>query len=339
MAKQRLSRRWVVSSRPEGAISDENFRLETVDVGAPSPGEVTVRVRYLMMIPSLRMRLTSGGLGGVPLPLGALMAGAGLGEIVASQNPDILVGETVSGAFGWRELATGRPGEFQNFRRVKPHRGLPESLLLHLLGSNGVTAWIGLFEHGRPSPGDVLVVSAAAGSVGATVCQLGKLAGCEVIGVAGGQEKTSWLLSHGGCDAAIDYKSEDVHQRLAELAPNGANIVFDNVGGPILDQMLAGLAHGARVVLCGATSQYDRADAWTGPTNYFQLVYRRASMSGFYVHDHLARFDVIIDRIATLVRENRLNWIEEVHDGLKAAPLALANAVSGRGRGLQVVRL
>lgn len=332
------SRRLVVASRPEKEVGSEHFRLETETITDLAEGEILVRVDYLMMIPSLRMRLTSGGLGGTPKPLGSLMDGAGLAEVIASRDADYPVGALLSGGFGWREYARLLASEIPNVRVVRRHAGIGNNLLLHVLGSNGVTAWIGLFEHGRPQIGDVLVVSAAAGSVGATVCQLGKAAGCRVIGIAGGSEKTGWLMSV-GCDAVIDYRSEDVRSRLREIAPAGIDIVFDNVGGDILDDTLANLAMGARVVLCGATSQYDVAGEWRGPANYFQLVYKRAVMSGFYVHDHIARFDGIISRLSDRVRAGTLQYREEILDGLPSAPIALANSVSGRGGGLQVVRV
>jgi NADPH-dependent curcumin reductase CurA len=332
------SRCLLVAARPEREVGPEHFRIETQTLGEPGEGQILVRVNYLMMIPSLRMRLTSGGLGGVPKPLGSQMDGAGLAEVIASRDADYPVGTLLSGGFGWREYAVLHASAVPNLRKVTRHSGLGDNLLLHVLGSNGVTAWIGLFDHGRPRIGDVLVVSAAAGSVGATVCQLGKAAGCRVIGVAGGAEKGDWLRSI-GCDEVVDYRAEDVQARLKALAPGGLDIVFDNVGGDILDAMLANLANGARVVLCGATSQYDRVDAWRGPANYFQIVYKRAVMSGFYVHDHLDRFDGVIERLASLIRDGALKYREEILPGLENAPVALANSVSGRGGGLQLVRV
>jgi NADPH-dependent curcumin reductase CurA len=209
--------------------------------------------------------------------------------------------------------------------------------MLSILGTTGMTAWCGLFKIGRPIAGDTVLVSGAAGATGSIVGQLARLAGCRVIGIAGGQEKCDWLVEEAGYDAAIDYKAGDLRARLKELAPKGIDVIFDNVGGTILNDMLGQIATGARVIICGGISRYETGTLPVGPQNYFNLVFRRASMTGFIVIDWASEFPQIRKRMADLVHAGRLVYREDVQHGFENAPATLQRLFSGSNRGKQIL--
>ena len=248
---------WTVKSYPDGDISADNFELQRAPVPVPGDGEVLVKTTHLVVSPPLRMALGTGGIAGKPLPIGSLMRGSGQGRIVQSNHPDFNEGDLVAGPFGWQEYAVSNGADQIPLTRVQTFGDLPVTTSLHVMGSGGATAFIGLYEYGHPQVGDVVVVSAAAGNVGSIVCQLAKLAGCRVVGIAGSDEKCNWLTETLGIDAAINYKSADLATALSEHCPSGVDIYFDNVGGATLDAVLDRINFGARVVLCGATSQYE----------------------------------------------------------------------------------
>jgi NADPH-dependent curcumin reductase CurA len=240
----------------------------------------------------------------------------------------------VAGSVGWTEWLVSDGSGLE-----KAQSGLPPTAMLSILGTTGMTAWCGLFKLGQPRPGDTVVVSGAAGATGSLVGQLAKIAGARAIGIAGGADKCRWLVEEAGYDAAIDYKSEDVQARLKELAPKGADVVFDNVGGPILNAMLGQIATGARVVICGGISRYELGQMPAGPQNYFNLVFRRASMHGFIVIDWVAEFPAIRQRIAALVADGRLAWRVDEQHGFENAPETLMRLFAGANRGKQVLKL
>ena len=210
---------------------------------------------------------------------------------------------------------------------------------INVLGLTGLTAYFGMLDIGKPKAGDTVLVSGAAGATGSVAGQLARIAGARVIGIAGGKDKCDWLVSELGFDGAIDYKSEDVEQRIAELCPDGLNVYYDNVGGEILDFALAKLAQGARVVLCGGISRYNQTGAIPGPVNYFNLIYRRARMEGFIVSDYASRFGEAVEVLAKHLASGELRHRETILQGFTQLPQALMNLFTGGNIGKQLVEV
>ncbi|MEQ8484201.1 MAG: NADP-dependent oxidoreductase [Pseudomonadales bacterium] len=332
-----MNKRWTVTSRPKNQILPEHFTLEQDPVPEPSDGQILIETLLLTTSPPARMWLTSGGLSGKPIPIGDVMRGTGIGRVKASRHPEFSEGEIVSGGLGWQTHCLSDGTRMNPVSKVLPPQDLPLSTRLHVLGASGASAWFGLLEVGRLQEGDTVVVSGAAGSVGSIVCQLATQRGCRVIGIAGGEAKCRWLVDTLGCTAAIDYKHDDVAARLKSLCAGAIDVFFDNVGGDTLDAALAELAIGARVVLCGGTSQYERDGAWQGPRNYFHLVYRQASMAGFYVYNFADRFDEALLPLEEGVRSGSIQYAEERYEGIEQAPLALQRLLAGQNFGSTVI--
>src|SRR6202030_3111223 len=246
-----------------------------------------------------------------PVELGEVMRAGGVGRVVESRNANFTVGEEVYGVFGVQRYAVS---DGHGLTRLETAIA-PAPVHLGVLGVSGLTAYFGLLDVGRPEPGQTVVVSGAAGSVGSIAGQIARIMGCRAIGIAGGEAKCRWLVEDLGFDAAIDYKSEDVRQALRDLAPDGVDVYFDNVGGDILDAVLTRLARGARIVICGAVSQYNASDGVRGPDNYLSLLVSRASMTGMVVFDYAARYGEAANAIAGWMNEGKLISREHVIDG------------------------
>ncbi|MGH2842289.1 MAG: NADP-dependent oxidoreductase, partial [Solirubrobacteraceae bacterium] len=271
-----------------------------------------------------------------PVEVGEVMRAGAVGEVVASEHPGFTVGDHVYGAFGVQEYALS---DGDGASKVDPSLA-PLPTYLGTLGMTGMTAYFGLFDTAKLKQGDTVVVSGAAGAVGSVAGQIAKIKDCRVIGIAGGEEKCRWLVEELGFDAAIDYKSEDVRRALRAAAPAGVDVYFDNVGGEILDAVLTRLARGARVVICGAVSQYNATDGVRGPSNYLSLLVARASMTGMVVFDYVPRFDAAAREIAGWMREGRLTSREHIIDGgVGAFPEALLKLFSGENVGKLVLRV
>ncbi len=329
------SRQWLLADHPRGRpIADGDFKLATVEIGDPGPGEMLLRTRYLGFDPAQKGWMENVADYVAPMAIGDVMRGSGITEVVASNGGKYPVGTMLAGSSGWSEyLISDGAG-------LNPvHPGLPPTAMLSVLGTTGMTAWCGLFKLGRPIAGDTVLVSGAAGATGSIVGQLAKLAGCRAIGIAGGAEKCAWLVEEAGYDAAIDYKAGSIRDQLKALAPKGVDVVFDNVGGTILNDMLAHIATGARVVVCGGISRYERGTLPAGPENYFNLIFRRATMAGFIVIDWIAEFPGIRDRIAALVADGRVAYREDIQHGFENAPATLGRLFTGANRGKQLLEL
>jgi NADPH-dependent curcumin reductase CurA len=330
-----INRQWLINERPIGRpVQDNDFKFIETDVRQPGPGEVLVRVDYLGFDPAQKGWMENLGDYLDPTQIGDVMRGRGIGEVIASHAPSIAVGEMVFGFLGWQDYATLPAVELE----IVPNDETT-SAYLSVLGSTGMTAYFGLSRIGKPFPGDTMVITGAAGATGSTVGQLGKQAGCKVIGLAGGAEKCAWLTEELGFDAAIDYKSEDIRARIKELAPLGINVLWDNVGGQLLNDLLAHIADHARVVLCGGIARYEVGQMPPGPANYFNLVPRRASMEGFIVLDYKAEFPKARKIMAPLVRDGKIKYREDVQHGLENAPKTFARLFSGNNIGKQLLKL
>jgi NADPH-dependent curcumin reductase CurA len=331
----RISRQWHLAAHPRGRpIEDGDLVLKSIEIPDPGPGEMLLRTRWLGFDPAQKGWMENVADYVAPLAIGDVMRGSAITEVVASNGGQHPVGQLLAGSTGWTEYLL-HDGE--GLEPADP--GLPPTAMLSILGTTGMTAWCGLFKIGRPIAGDTVLVSGAAGATGSIVGQLAKIAGCRVIGIAGGAEKCAWLIDEAGYDAAIDYKAGDLRAQLKDLAPHGADVIFDNVGGTILNDMLGHIATGARVVICGGISRYETGTMPAGPENYFNLVFRRASMAGFIVIDWKAEFPGIRKRLAALVQDGRLTYREDVQHGFENAPTTLRRLFSGDNRGKQILTL
>ena len=329
------TRQWHLAAHPRGRpIEDGDLGLETVEIGEPAPGQMLLKTRWLGFDPAQKGWMENVADYVAPMAIGDVMRGSGITEVVASNDGRYPVGQLLAGSTGWSEYLLN---DGAGLEPVEP--SLPPTAMLSILGTTGMTAWCGLFKIGRPIAGDTVLVSGAAGATGSIVGQLARLAGCRVIGIAGGQEKCDWLVEEAGYDAAFDYKAGDLRARLKELAPKGVDVIFDNVGGKILNDMLGQIATGARVIICGGISRYETGTLPAGPQNYFNLVFRRASMTGFIVMDWAAEFPQIRKRIADLVHSGRLVYREDVQHGFENAPATLQRLFSGSNRGKQILAL
>ena len=326
--------RIVLDHRPIGEATPDCFRIEVVELGELYAGHVRVGVEFISVDAGTRTMLRGEGFH-QQVGIGQVIRAGGVGRVIESAVDGWSVGDVVRGGLGAQTIATMTP---KSIEKVDGTLG-PLSAQLGILGaSTGVTAWIGVRRVARPKPGDVFVVSAAAGAVGSIVGQIAKRDGARVIGIAGGPEKVAYLTGTLGFDAAIDYKNENVNERLRALAPGGINIFYDNVGGPTLDAALDNLALRARVVICGAVSQYDDMDNVTGPALYLRLAERQACMEGFaYFHfpESIAEASA---ELAGWLADGSVVLAEEILDGIERYPEALQFMFHGGNIGKLLVK-
>jgi NADPH-dependent curcumin reductase len=330
-----------LASRPSGAISAQNWQFTEEPVAEPAAGQVLVQTLVLSLDPAMRGWLNEGKSYIPPVGIGEVMRAGGIGRVIASKDPAFAPGDIVSGLLGAQEYcqaAAGLPGS-RGLQKIDLKLGTPAQWL-NVYGMPGMTAYFGLKEVGLPQPGDTLVVSGAAGAVGQTVGQLAKIKGCRVVGIAGGQAKCDWVVKELGFDACIDYKGGSVREGLKQHCPKGVDIYFDNVGGEILDHVLAKLAPRARIVICGAISQYNNLGAVQGPKNYMSLLVNRARMEGFVIFDYTARFPQAIAELAGYIQDGRLKSREDiVEGGVAAFPQTLNKLFAGENFGKLVLRV
>jgi hypothetical protein len=329
-----LNKQWLIDGQPRGrALLESDFRQQTIELAPLESDCARVRVEILGFDPSMKGQMENIGYAAATSQ-GDVMGANGVGEVVESNDPGLKVGDKVLGRLGWQEYATVRARDVQTI----PNDDLLTARL-GPLGGTGLTAYFGLLRHGRPQPGDTLVVSGAAGATGSIVGQLGRLAGCRVVGIAGGEEKCRWLVDELRYDAAIDYKNEMVKVRLKELCPKGIDVFFDNVGGSILNDVLARIALNARVVVCGGISRYEAEDLPPGPANYMNLVFQRATMAGFLVTDYASEFSRAQGRLEAWLRSGELLHKQDVQQGFENIPATLLRLFSGKNFGKQLLRL
>jgi NADPH-dependent curcumin reductase len=331
-----VNRQWLLASRPEGVISDGNFRWQETPIPEPRHGQVLVRNLWLSFDPTQRGWMTMDTY--VPMiPLGEVMRAASVGQVVESRRPDYAAGELVQGTFGWQDYAATDGGGLIPMRKLPP--GMSPNLALSLFGITGLTAYFGVLDVGQVKEGETFVVSGAAGATGSIAGQIARLKGCRVVGIAGGKLKCDWLLREAGFDGVIDYRAEDIGARLSALCPKGIDVFYDNVGGAALNEALARINLRARIVLCGAISRYGAKTPPPGPANYFNLVPKRGRMEGFIVLDYAARFPEATTALAHWLREGRLNQKEDVVEGLENAPNTLARLFRGENFGKQLLKI
>lgn len=329
------NRQFRLARRPTGLPVREDWNLTTEPVPAPAEGQFVVKVDYISLDPAMRGWMNEGKSYIPPVGLGEVMRAGAAGTVVESRHPGFKAGDAVSGGFGVQEYAVSDgKGVVKVDTRLAP---LP--VYLGTLGMPGMTAYFGLLEIGKPQAGQTVVVSGAAGAVGTVVGQIAKIKGCRVVGIAGGRDKCDWLVNELGFDAAIDYKSEDVRKALKAAAPAGIDVYFDNVGGEILDAALANLARGARIVICGAISQYNNTTPVKGPSNYLSLLVNRASMTGMVVFDYADRYAVAAREMAGWMVEGKLKARSDVVEGFETFPETLLKLFKGENTGKLVLKV
>lgn len=328
-----------LASRPVGLPTRDNWSFTTEPVAEPGPGGVLVKTLYLSLDPAMRGWMNEGKSYIPPVEIGAVMRAGGVGKVIASNNPAFAVGDYVNAGLDVQEYCLipeaqiKRSGMF----KIDPRMGLTS--WLNVLGMPGMTGYFGLMDVGQPKPGETVVVSGAAGAVGQTVGQIAKLKGCRVVGIAGGKAKCDWVVKELGFDACIDYKAGDVKAGLKEHCPKGVDIYFDNVGGDILDAVLTRITRGARIIICGAISQYNNTTPVKGPANYLSLLVNRARMEGIVVFDYADRYPLAIAEMGSCLKDGKMKSKEDVVDGLENFPETLLKLFNGENFGKLVLQV
>jgi NADPH-dependent curcumin reductase CurA len=327
--------RILLAARPQGLPRSSDFEITSGPVPEPGTGEVVVRSILLSLDPAMRGWMDDRRSYVPPVGIGEVMRGQVVGEVVASAVPELSPGQRVSAPVGWQEFAALPASD------VTPiPQGVPLQQALGPLGMTGMTAYFGLLEVGRPRRGETVLVSAAAGAVGSLVGQIAAIQGCRVVGLAGSDAKCAWLVDELGFDAAVNYKTaEDLRAAVGEACPEGVDVYFDNVGGPILEVALSRINRGARIVICGAISIYNATEPPAGPANYLALLVQRATMEGFLVFDYRDRYGEAIEAMSRWIAEGRIEARYDVVDGLDNAPRALLRLFDGSNRGKLMVRV
>ncbi len=325
-----------LKSRPTGIPQADHF--EIVDGAVPdiADGQFLVRNDYLSVEPAMRGWVSAIANYSKPVGIGDVMRAFTAGTVVKSRRAGYAEGDAVMGLLGWQDYAVSDGSTIT--RKIK-ETDLPLSLSLGILGLNGVTAYFGLLDVGRPRPGDTVVVSTAAGAVGSAVGQIAKLAGCRTVGLTGGAAKVKICQQDFGFDAAIDYKAGKLAEALAAACPRGIDVYFDNTAGAISDAVLAQLAIGARVVICGTASIASWDPPPQGPRVERHLLVKRATMSGFLAFDYQHRYEEAIARLAAWVRQGKLHYREDISDGIEHCPGAIAELYRGDNLGKRLIRL
>lgn len=331
-----INHQFKLAARPVGSTKRSDWNYTQEPVREPGDGEVVIKILYISLDPAMRGWMNESKASYIPpVAIGEVMRAITVGRVIASNNPQFAVDDHVSGLLGVQEYAYSNG---QGLTKIDPKLA-PLPVYLSTLGMPGLTAYFGLLDVGQPKSGETVVVSGAAGAVGAVVGQIAKIKGARVVGIAGGSEKCRYLVEQLGFDAAIDYKSEDVTAALQKHCPKGVDVYFDNVGGDILDAVLTRLARGARVVICGAISQYNNTTPIKGPANYLSLLVNRAMMRGIMVADYYPRAGEAMRDMGGWIAAGKLKTREDIDEGLENFPEAFLKLFSGENNGKLVLKV
>jgi NADPH:quinone reductase len=323
-----------LASRPTGLPTPNNFSFVDSEVPALNDGDVLIKTAYISVDPYLRGRMREGHSYVPPFQLNQVIVSGLVGEVVESRSPDTKPGDLVSGVLGWRLYNVEKA---KDLLKVDPR--IPPSTALGVLGMPGLTAYFGFLDIGQPKPGETVVVSGAAGAVGMTVCQIAKIKGCRVVGIAGGDEKISYLQKELGVDAGINYKKDNFTEALAQACPQAVDIYFENVGGKVSDAVMPLIRNGARIPLCGLISLYNLDKPDIGPRPQPFLLINSALMKGFIVTQYASRFAEGIKQLSQWFAEGKLKYAETVVQGFENTPAAFIGLFSGDNLGKQIVKV
>jgi len=335
---QLKNRQWLLAARPQGMIKESDFRWNEAPIPALKDGEILVRNLAFSFDPTQRGWMSMDTY--IPaIPIGQVMRASTIGQIVESKKPGFAKGDLVQGLFGWEDYTVTEGTGLFSVEKVP--KGTDPLLALSLLGITGLTAYFGTLSVGMPKSGETFVVSGAAGATGSVAGMIAKAKGCRVVGIAGGKKKCDWLVGEAGFDAAIDYKNENVGEALTRLCPNGIDVYFDNVGGEILEMVLDRLAFRARVVLCGAISQYNESEGVMAhpPRNYFRLIFHGARMEGFLVFHFAQQYPQARAELARWNAEGKVKNQIDLQQGLENAPKTIIRLFTGANFGKQLLKL
>ena len=332
-----MNQQWLLKRRPSATIAADDLELRETPVPDLADGQILVRNIYLSLDPTNRIWMSAREQYLPPVGIGDVMRGGTLGIVEQSRSPRFSVGDLVQPADSGWQLYTICDAKMAG--RVNPQENVPLSAHMSVLGATGLTAYFGLLDIGQPKAGETLVVSAAAGAVGSIVGQIGKIKGCHVVGIAGGQAKCDWITQQLGFDGAIDYKREDVGAALDRLCPKGIDVDFENVGGPIMEAVFNRLNLFGRMALCGMISQYNQEGPMPGPSDFGRILMNRLTIRGFIVIDYLARAREARTDLAQWIQQGRLQWKDHIEDGIAQVPQALQRLFTGQHDGKLMVRL
>jgi hypothetical protein len=337
VSQPRTGREVHLVRRPHGTPTPEDFAVVEAEVPEPGPGQVRVRNLFMSVDPYMRGRMNDAKSYSPPFALGEAMTGGAVGEVTASESPDVAVGDVVLHQLGWREHAVV---DARQVRRVDPDAAPTLSAYLGVLGMPGQTAYVGLVDIAKQGKGDAVFVSGAAGAVGSLVGQIARLRGAsQVVGSAGSAEKVSYLTERLGFDAAFNYKDGPVQDQLAKAAPDGIDVYFDNVGGDHLEAAISAFRLHGRVAACGSISHYNAVEPPPGPRNLAQVVGKRLTIHGFLITDHGDRFADVAGELSGWLRAGKITFEETVVDGIDNAPAAFLGMLRGDNIGKMVVRI
>ncbi|MCG8696231.1 MAG: NADP-dependent oxidoreductase [Minwuiales bacterium] len=330
-----VNRQVLLAERPKEKLEESHFTRRDVPISEPGNGEALTRTLYISLDAANRAWMSPVATYTKPVEIGGVMDGFTLAEVVRSNDPSLVPGDIVEGMNGWQDYGVAPAKHLHKVAPIKPL-----SHLLSGLGVTGKTAYFGLLDVGQPKEGETVLVSAAAGAVGSFVGQIAKLKGCRAVGIAGTDEKCRWLTEELGFDAAINYKTEDMNPALRAACPDGIDVYFDNVGGPILEAALFQTNQNGRIVCCGSVSQYDTATPDPGPRGVpGLLVVKRIKMQGFIVMDFYARRQQAESDLAAWIGDGKIKVREDIIDGLENAPAALVGLLAGENTGKRMVRV
>jgi NADPH-dependent curcumin reductase CurA len=330
------NRQWRLKERPTGIVEDRHFRWTEEPIRDLAEGEILVKNLYLSCDPTQRGWIARDTY--MPaVAIDEVVRSSASGRVLQSRSAAFAEGDLVQGLLGWQDYAIVSADAQRGLTKLEP--SLPIELQMSALGMTGMTAYFGLLEVGKAKAGETVVVSGAAGATGSVAGQVARIIGCRVIGIAGGKEKCDWIVQEAKFEAAIDYKADDVKARLKELCPKGVDVYFDNVGGDLLDAVLARLALRGRIVLCGAVAGYSDSEPRPGPKNYTNLIVKRGRMEGFLVFDFFARAPEALKQLHAWIKEGKLVDRVDVEEGLENAPRALRKLFLGQNAGKQLVKI
>src|SRR5260221_6774062 len=331
-----MNRQITLAARPTGLPKESDFRLVESAIPIPGPAEVLVRTLYLSVDPYMRGRMNDAKSYAAPVAIGEVMVGGTVGRVEQSNDPNFRAGDIVAGNTGWQDYATHKG---KDLRRLDPSLA-PVTTALGVLGHIGLTAYFGLIDICHPQAGETVVVSGGAGAVGSAVGQIAKFLGCRVVGIAGTDAKVEYLVSELGFDAAFNYRTTaDYGAKVKELCPNGVDVYFDNVGGPITDAVLFNMNVHARVSVCGQISQYNAEKPEPGPRVLGLLIVYRAKLEGFLITDYAPRFAEGLRQLGAWFKPGKLTYEETIEEGLENAPRAFIGMLQGKNLGKQLVKV